>query len=132
MKVILVFAVLLLFHVTTTIGTLAKSETIVNTTGTLAYGIEDGWYEANVKYANYQTSTYRTYTLDVKVQYNRVVAIDFGNGGSVHTGYNNSGYTYSGGTLYFETNYAREIIAATTTVTIFQGNQTQRFDIRIE
>lgn len=95
------------------------------------YGIGDGWYSATVYYTNYGTGTYSTYTLDVKVQYNTVVAIDFGNGGSVHSGYNNSGYTYSGGYLSFETNYMGNIVAATTTVSVYDSNS-RSFRIIIE
>jgi len=56
--------------------------------------IDNGWYTARVGYYNVRTYTRATYSLDVKVEYNQVTAIDFGNGGFVHSGYNNSGYTY--------------------------------------
>src|ERR1017187_3117113 len=77
-----------------------------------SYGIEDGWYKATVKYDNYSTGTHSTYTLGVKVQYERVVAIDFGNGGSVHSGINNEGYLYSGGSLNTETDYNGNVSSA--------------------
>ena len=59
----------------------------------LTKSIDDGWYKAIVM------TGYSKYRLNVKVEYDRVVAIDFGNGGSVHTGMNNEGYTYGGGYL---------------------------------
>lgn len=96
-------------------------------------GISDGWYSATVKYSNYSTGTYATYTLDVKVEYNSVTAIDFGKGGSVHSGYNNEGYQYSGGSLSFEYDYGyTSIVAATATVTIYDTGGIKYFNIRIE
>ncbi len=56
------------------------------------YGIDNGWYIATVKYHNMNSGTFSRYRLKVKVEYDRVTAIDFGNGGSVHSGYNSSGY----------------------------------------
>lgn len=85
-------------------------------------GISDGWYEATVKYSNSNTYTRSTYTLNVQVEADRVVKIDFGNGGSVHSGYNNSGYYYSGGYLDFQYDYNRNIVGATTRVTVQKGS----------
>jgi hypothetical protein len=96
------------------------------------YGIKDGWYQATVKYTNYSTYTNSTYTLDVKVEYGNITVIDFGNAGSVHTGYNNEGYIYTGGSLNYEKDYEGNIIAATARVTISQDNSMKYFDIRIE
>jgi len=95
-------------------------------------GIEDGWYRATIKYTNYSTGTNSTYSLNVKVEYGKVSRIDFGNGGSVHSGYNNEGYIYSGGYLSFEKDYNGNIIAATTTVTISDANGIRYFKVRIE
>ena len=58
--------------------------------------IADGWYEAIIKYTSH-TGQESTYQLNVKVELLVVVAIDFGNGGYVHKGSNNSGYSYRGG-----------------------------------
>lgn len=95
-------------------------------------GIKDGWYSSTVKYSNYTSGTYKTYTLDVKVELNRVVIIDFGNGGSVHSGYNEYGYIYTGGYLYFERNLNGNIIAATTSVSVSDSNGLRDFKIRID
>jgi hypothetical protein len=95
-------------------------------------GIKDGWYSATVKYSNYKTYTNSTYTLDVQVQYNSVTKIDFGNGGSIHSGYNNSGYTYSGGYLSFERDFNQNIVAATTTITVYDNGNTKTYNVRIE
>lgn len=95
------------------------------------FNIENGWYKASVKYYNPKTYTRSTYTLNVKVEYNRVTVIDFGNGGSVHSGYNNSGYYYNGGTLFFKKDYQGNITSATTTVSITEGYNTVSYEITI-
>lgn len=93
--------------------------------------IEDGWYEATIKYSNSNTYTRSTYTLNVQVQSDRVVRIDFGNGGSVHSGYNNSGYYYSGGYLNFSYDFNGNIVGATTRVTVQRGTAYLTYDVEI-
>jgi hypothetical protein len=96
-------------------------------------GIEDGVYSATIEYFNYNTYTRSTYTLNVKVEDDRVVAIYFEDGGYIHTGYNDYGYTYSGGYLDYETNYNNQITEATTKVTLYKADGTiVTFDITIE
>lgn len=97
-----------------------------------SYRIDDGWYAANIKYTNYATSSNANYRLKVKVDYDRVTLISFGNGGSVHTGLNNEGYLYTGGNLSEERDYNGNIIALTTTVNISDRNGMRIFKIRIE
>ena len=41
-----------------------------------------------------------------------ITTIFFGDGGSVHFGYNNSGYTYLGGGIHFDTDYNGNITRA--------------------
>ncbi len=94
--------------------------------------IDNGWYDANVSYYNPSTYQRSNYTLSVKVEYDSVTAIDFGNGGSVHSGYNNSGYSYYGGTLTMKRDYQGNIVAATTRVSVTDSNGTRTFDISIE
>jgi len=95
-------------------------------------GIPNGWYKATVEYYNYNTGTRSTYTLKVKVMYDRVVAIDFGNGGTVHDGYNNENYVYGGGYLDYVTDYnTQEITSATATVTITDTSGVRSFKILI-
>ena len=94
--------------------------------------IEDGWYEAIVKYSSH-TGEKSTYTLYVKVERLMVVAIDFGNGGSVHNGRNNSGYYYRGGALFFERDRNGNVIAANATVDVsYINGGWQRFQIYIQ
>lgn len=78
--------------------------------------IDDGIYESTVDYYSYTGYT-ATYILNVKVVDERVVTIYFGNGGSLHTGYNNEGYVYKGGYLTPHT-YNGQVVALTTTVTV--------------
>jgi hypothetical protein len=60
---------------------------------------DDGWYSSQVLYKNFRTGYEATYTLRVEVKSDRVINIFFPKGGSVHSGSNNSGYSYSGGEL---------------------------------
>lgn len=94
--------------------------------------IDNGWYDASVAYYNPSTYQRSNYTLSVKVEYDRVTVIDFGNGGSVHSGYNNSGYTYTGGSLTMKRDYEGNIVAATTRVSVSDSNGTRTFDITIQ
>jgi hypothetical protein len=102
----------------------------------LGQNIENGWYKATVEYSNSNTYTNSTYTLNVKVEYNSVVKVDFGNGGSVHTGYNSSGYIWSGGYLmkdsYYDYASSQTLVSYTTTVTINNGSSTSTYEITIK
>lgn len=84
--------------------------------------LSNGNYEATVRYENLYTGTRSTYTLIVTVESNRVTKIHFGNGGYIHTGYNNSDYLYTGGWLAYRYDQDNSIISATTKVTINRGN----------
>jgi len=89
---------LLLILISLIITSAYSSSFLANTTPHKAAnygGVKDGWYSAKVKYTNYSTGTNSTYSLDVKVEYGNVSKIDFGNGGSVRSCYNNEGYLYS-------------------------------------
>jgi len=96
--------------------------------------IDNGWYVATVSYYNSKTFYRSTYTLNVYVEYNSVTKIDFGDGGSVHSGYNNSGYMYTGGYLSINKDYSGNIQSATTNVTVsyYDPYYTQTFDITIK
>lgn len=61
--------------------------------------VQDGRYKASVRYSNLSTGTESSYVLYVTVENDQVVKIHFDNGGELHTGYNEHGYTYSGGYL---------------------------------
>jgi hypothetical protein len=83
--------------------------------------IEDGTYEAVVDYSNSSTNYSQRYTLTVVVDGDRVVQINFGNGGYIR--YNPYEYgKYEGGNLSFKKNYSGQIVGATTTVRYREDN----------
>lgn len=93
--------------------------------------IENGNYEASVYYSS-STGQRSSYKLVVTVFNDAVTKINFGNNGSVHSGYNNEGYSYSGGSLSFSRNSKGEITGASTTVKVKYPNGTvQQFQIEI-
>lgn len=94
--------------------------------------LEDGWYKAFVYYDNSNTTTRSKYTLDTKVEANRVVTIIFPDGGSLHTGPNNSEYAYSGGDLELDHEISGEIVRATTIVKISKRSAKLTYTVIIE
>lgn len=130
MKALIIFLIVIIINTQSvlTASNISKNNTAIFT----PLGIKDGWYQATVKYSNYATATNATYTLKVKVQYNSVVEIDFGNGGSVHSGYNNEGYIYSGGYLSTEQDSEGNTISASATVSTSDSNGLKYFKILIE
>lgn len=93
--------------------------------------LENGWYDAEVTYYNPRTETKSIYDLDVKIHNDRVVAISFGEEGSIHTGDNNSGYSYSGGDLTFYKNKTGKIVSADTTVKIYTKAGYNYFNVEL-
>ena len=123
MKTILIF---LFTFIPFTFGT-------INNGDVSTQGLDDGWYEATVEYSNYSSGTYATYFLDVYIEYEDVTIIDFGDGGSVHSGINNSGYIYNSEYLVYNYDYDGNILSATSTVSIYYDNgNIVEFDILIE
>lgn len=88
--------------------------------------IENGEYEA-IAYYSSSTGQKSTYQLTVTVISDAVTAIHFKNGGSVHSGFNNEGYTYSGGLLSFSKGYNGKITGASTIVKITYTNGTTQY-----
>ena len=86
--------------------------------------IENGKYEATVYYSS-STGHRAKYQLVVTVFNDAVTAIHFDNNGSVHSGYNNEGYSYSGGSLSFSRDYNGKITGASTTVEVRYSNETK-------
>ena len=58
-----------------------QAEIVYTIEGQTADGFEDGTYCADVSYYNSNTGTSNTYTLEVEVENNEVVQINWGNGG---------------------------------------------------
>jgi hypothetical protein len=94
--------------------------------------LQNGWYSATVIVHNMGTGSKSRYSLKVKVEYNRVVMIDFGNDGSVHSGYNNSGYYYLGGDLNYENDSNGDLTSVTAEVSVVDKSAiTRKFYIDI-
>ena len=110
------------------------STPLTEITSTSISDIDNGWYTATVEYYNSKTYTRATYTLNVYVEYNSISKIDFGDGGSVHDGYNNSGYSFYSSHLRLNKNYNGAVTSATAdvSVTYYNPYYTQTFDITIE
>lgn len=93
--------------------------------------LDDGVYEVVVEYQS-NTEHQATYKLDVYIQNDTVVKIYFNNGGSLHSGYNNSGYTFRGGGITFSTDFQGNITSGTARIQVDYGNgQWQYFIIHI-
>lgn len=82
--------------------------------------LKDGYYEATVLYSSY-TGHQATYDLVVKVVDDRVVSIYFDDDEYIHTGKNNSGYHYRGGSLSPVYNNRGDIIALSGMVETYQN-----------
>lgn len=94
--------------------------------------LEDGNYEAAVYSYNSSTGHKAKYSLAVTISKDKVIAIHFSNGGSVHIGYNNEGYIYSGGNLSFTQDYQGNIIGASAEVRVrYLNGTTQQFSIEL-
>lgn len=85
--------------------------------------LSNGKYEATVYYSS-TTRHQATYQLIVTVFNDAVTIIHFENNGSVHSGHNNEGYTYSGGTLKFSKDCNGKITGASTTIKVKYSNGT--------
>ncbi len=68
-----------------------------------------GIYKVSVECQSH-TGHKATYTLYVKVQQDNVTYIYFDNGGYIHSGYNNSGYTWRGGGIQWNVDWSGNII----------------------
>jgi hypothetical protein len=94
--------------------------------------VNDGNYKATVRYTNYATNYKATYSLKVQVRYGRVTAIYFEDGGSIHSGFNNSGYLYQGGTIQYSYDSDGDITSAVAKVTITEGSDTRVFVVSLD
>ena len=91
--------------------------------------LDDGVYELTVNCKSH-TGLDQNYTLDVRIQDDRVVQIYFNNGGSVHSGRNNSGYTWRGGGIQWNTDWYGNIQSGKAIMQVDYGNgQWQLFTI---
>lgn len=85
--------------------------------------LEDGFYDAIVDYKNHSTLFTARYSLTVNVIDDRVVQINFENGGYINYRSPNI-LSYSGGELSFSTDSYGNINGASTIVTVKENNYT--------
>ena len=99
----------------------------------LSYAIlDDGVYELPVSYMS-DTGHRAKYILDVKIQNDNVVCIYFGNGGYVHSGYNNSDYSWRGGGILWNVDWNGNIISGEAIIQVdYNNGGYQLFTVRIE
>lgn len=90
--------------------------------------LDDGNYKAIVEYHSHTGYSAR-YSLVVRIVSDRVVAIYFENGGSIHSGSNNSDYTYSGGELSVMRDILGNVTGLTGTVTIKTAASSSSYSI---
>ena len=83
--------------------------------------LDDGLYELTVEYQSNSTN-YEIYTLEVRIKKDNITHIYFGNGGYVHNGWNNSGYTWSGGGIKWNVDYYGNIISGKAVIQLNYGN----------
>ena len=83
--------------------------------------LENGTYNATVDYKNLSTGHSAKYSLSVVVVEDRVVQINFDNGGNISSNSRNI-QTYSGGRLEFGKDYSGNIVSASTTVIVVEMN----------
>jgi hypothetical protein len=83
--------------------------------------LDDGIYELVVEYSSNSTSN-ELYTLDVRIENDKITHIYFGNGGYVHNGRNNSGYSWSGGGIRWDVNNNGKIRGGKAIIQLNYGN----------
>ena len=91
--------------------------------------LDNGVYEITVNCKSH-TGIDKNYLLEVRIHNDRVTQIYFGNGGSVHSGPNNSGYTWRGGGIEWETDWYGNILYGKAIMQIdFNNGKWQLFTI---
>ena len=91
--------------------------------------LDDGVYELTV-HCESHTGLNKNYLLDVRIKNDQVTQIYFSNGGSVHNGYNNSGYTWRGGGIEWRTDWYGNVTGGKAIIQVDYGNgQWQLFTI---
>lgn len=94
--------------------------------------LDNGVYELPVSYQSH-TGQKSNYVLDVKIQNDNVVCIYFGNGGYVHSGYNNSGYSWRGGGIQWNVDWNGNIISGHAIIQVtYDNGGYQLFTVKIE
>lgn len=91
--------------------------------------LEDGVYNLVVEYKSNSTN-YAQYKLEVRIQSDNVTHIYFDNGGYIHSGRNNSGYTWRGGGIKWNVDYYGNVTGGSAVIQVtYQGGRWQLFTI---
>lgn len=92
--------------------------------------LDDGVYKLPVEYSS-NTGHEATYILNVKIQNDNITCIYFDNGGLIHAGYNNSGYTWRGGGINWNTDWDGNIQSGMAVIQInYNDGDWQLFTIK--
>ena len=92
--------------------------------------LDDGIYELTVECKSSTNSSSR-YLLDVAIKNDTVTHIYFDDGGYIHSGYNSSGYSWSGGGIRWNVDYYGNITGGTAIIQVSYNNgRWQLFTIR--
>lgn len=91
--------------------------------------LDDGFYDLTVECESNSSNT-RRYILEVLIENDNIVRINFDNGGSLHKGLNNSGYTWRGGGIKWEVDYRGNIVRGKAVIHVdYGGGRWQLFTI---
>ncbi|MBR5147884.1 MAG: hypothetical protein IKV15_01645 [Bacteroidaceae bacterium] len=91
--------------------------------------LDDGIYKLGVEYKSNSTN-FAQYELEVRIQNDNVTHIYFGNDGYVHSGRNNSGYTWRGGGINWNVDFYGNITGGSAIIQVnYQGGRWQLFTI---
>ena len=92
--------------------------------------LDDDIYELIVECQSSSGSN-AEYILDVRIQNDNITCIYFNNGGSLHSGWNDSGYTWSGGGIRWNMDYYGDITSGRAIIQVSYNNgRWQLFTIR--
>ena len=93
--------------------------------------LEDGVYDCIVECKS-NSNNYAQYKVKVRFQDDYVTHIYFSNGGYVHCGRNNNGYTWRGGGIEWDVDYTGEITGGTIVIQLtYQNGRWQLFTINL-
>ena len=91
--------------------------------------LDDGVYELVVECKS-SSKSYAQYRLNVRIQNDNITCIYFDNGGCLHNGRNNSGYTWRGGGIRWDVDYYGNITGGTAIIQVnYDGGRWQLFTI---
>lgn len=92
--------------------------------------LDDGVYEMVVECKS-SSGSHAEYILDVRIQNDTITYIYFNNGGYLHSGWNSSGYRWSGGGIEWRSDYYGNITSGRAVIQVtYENGRWQLFTIR--